>query len=48
VRIAAISPFLDRQPGTERALAELLERLSAQHSDTIDLHAQKVSDLNCG
>jgi len=47
VRIAVISLFVDRQHGIERALAELLERLSAQHSDTIDLYAQKVSDLNC-
>jgi UDP-glucose:(heptosyl)LPS alpha-1,3-glucosyltransferase len=48
VRIAAISPFVDRQHGTERAVAELLDRLSTQHRDTIDLYAQKVSDLNCG
>jgi len=48
VRIAAISPFVDRQHGTERALAELLDRLSTQHRDTIDLYAQTVSDLNCG
>ncbi len=46
MRIAVISPFVDRQHGTERALAELLDRLSAQHGDTIDLYAQKVSDLN--
>jgi UDP-glucose:(heptosyl)LPS alpha-1,3-glucosyltransferase len=48
VRIAAISPFVDRQHGTERAVAELLDRLSTQHRDMIDLYAQKVSDLNCG
>jgi UDP-glucose:(heptosyl)LPS alpha-1,3-glucosyltransferase len=48
VRIAAISPFVDRQHGTERSVAELLERLSTQHRDMIDLYAQKVSDLNCG
>jgi UDP-glucose:(heptosyl)LPS alpha-1,3-glucosyltransferase len=47
VRIAAVSPFLDRQHGTERAVAELLDRLSAQHHDAIDLYAQRVSDLNC-
>jgi glycosyltransferase involved in cell wall biosynthesis len=46
VRIAVISPFVDRQHGTERALAELLDRLSARHGDTIDLYAQKVRDLN--
>jgi UDP-glucose:(heptosyl)LPS alpha-1,3-glucosyltransferase len=47
VRIAVISPFVDRQHGTERAVAELLDRLSTQHQDTIDLYAQKVSDLSC-
>jgi UDP-glucose:(heptosyl)LPS alpha-1,3-glucosyltransferase len=47
VRIAVISPLVDRQHGTERAVAELLDRLSAQHRDTIDLYAQRVSDLNC-
>jgi UDP-glucose:(heptosyl)LPS alpha-1,3-glucosyltransferase len=46
VHIAVISPFVDRQHGTERALAELLDRLCAQHGDAIDLYAQKVSDLN--
>jgi UDP-glucose:(heptosyl)LPS alpha-1,3-glucosyltransferase len=47
VRIAVVSPSVDRQHGTERAVAELLDRLSTQHRDTIDLYAQKVSDLNC-
>jgi len=47
VRIAAVSPFVDRQHGTERAVAELLDRLSTQHHDAIDLYAQRVSDLNC-
>jgi UDP-glucose:(heptosyl)LPS alpha-1,3-glucosyltransferase len=47
VRIAVISPFVDRQHGTERAVAELLDRLSTQHRDTVDLYAQKVSDLDC-
>jgi len=47
VRITVISPSVDRQHGTERAVAELLDRLSTQHCDSIDLYAQKVSDLNC-
>jgi UDP-glucose:(heptosyl)LPS alpha-1,3-glucosyltransferase len=47
VRVAVVSPFVDRQHGTERALAELLDRLAAQHGDTIDLYAQKVTDLIC-
>jgi UDP-glucose:(heptosyl)LPS alpha-1,3-glucosyltransferase len=45
VRIALISPFIDRQHGTERAVAELLDRLITVHGDTIDLYAQNVSDL---
>ena len=47
MRIAVISPFVDRQHGTERALAELLDHLTSQHGDTIDLYAQKVDDLSC-
>ena len=47
MRITVISPAVDRQHGTERAVAELLDRLSTQHGDTIDLYAQKVSDLIC-
>jgi len=47
VRITVISPSVDRQHGTERAVAELIDRLCTQHRDTVDLYAQKVSDLNC-
>jgi len=47
VRIAVISPFVDRRHGTERALAESLDRLAAQYRDTVDLYAQKVSNLSC-
>src|SRR5260221_11176847 len=35
VRIAVISPFVDRQNGTERAVAELIDRLPNQHHDRI-------------
>jgi len=45
VRIAVISPFVDRQHGTERAVAELIDRLANQHHDRIDLYAQGVNDL---
>lgn len=45
MRIAVLSPAVDRRHGTERSVAELLDRLSTQHGDTIDLYAQKVSDL---
>ena len=47
MRVAVVSPAVDRQHGTERAVAELLNHLSTQHRDTIYLYAQKVSDLNC-
>jgi UDP-glucose:(heptosyl)LPS alpha-1,3-glucosyltransferase len=46
VRIAVISPSVDRQHGTERAVAELIERLPAVHHDQIHLHAQSVKDVN--
>jgi UDP-glucose:(heptosyl)LPS alpha-1,3-glucosyltransferase len=45
LRIAVISPSVDRQHGTERAVAELIERLARQHGDQVDLYAQQVSDL---
>jgi UDP-glucose:(heptosyl)LPS alpha-1,3-glucosyltransferase len=46
VRIAVISPSVDKQHGTERAAAEFIERLVARHNDHVDLYAQRVSDLN--
>ena len=46
MRIAVISPFVDRQHGTERAVAELVEYLAADHKDEIELYAQRVSDIN--
>jgi UDP-glucose:(heptosyl)LPS alpha-1,3-glucosyltransferase len=46
VRIAVISPAVDRQHGTERAVAELVNRLAAQYKDEIELYAQSVSDIN--
>ena len=45
LRIAAVSPFVDRRHGTERAFAELLERLAANHHCEIHLYAQRVEDL---
>ena len=44
MRIAVISPFVDRHHGTERAVAELIQRLSTQHKDQIELYAQ-ANDL---
>jgi glycosyltransferase involved in cell wall biosynthesis len=45
LRLAVISPFVDRRHGTERAVAELLERLARDHGCEIHLFAQRVEDL---
>jgi len=45
LRLAVVSPFVDRSHGTERALAELLERLASRHNCEIHLYAQSVRDL---
>jgi UDP-glucose:(heptosyl)LPS alpha-1,3-glucosyltransferase len=45
LRLAVVSPFIDRRHGTERALAELLERLARTEYCEIHLYAQSVEDL---
>ena len=45
LRLAVVSPFVDRRHGTERALAELLERLAGDEHCEIHLYAQRVEDL---
>ena len=45
LRLAVVSPFVDRWHGTERALAELLERLARKEHCEIHLYAQRVEDL---
>ena len=45
MRLAVVSPFVDRRHGTERALAELLERLAGEYGCEIHLYAQRVEDL---
>lgn len=45
MRLAVVSPFVDRRHGTERALAELLERLAGDYGCEIHLYAQRVEDL---
>jgi UDP-glucose:(heptosyl)LPS alpha-1,3-glucosyltransferase len=45
LRVAVISPFVDRSHGTERALAELLERLARRYHCEIHLYSQDVADL---
>ena len=45
MRLTVVSPFVDRRHGTERALAELLERLARDYGCEIHLYAQSVEDL---
>src|SRR5438045_4003324 len=47
LRLAVVSPFVDRRHGTERALAELLLRLARRWGWEIVLYAQTVQDLAC-
>jgi glycosyltransferase involved in cell wall biosynthesis len=46
LRLAVVSPFVDRRHGTERALAELLERLACREQCEVHLYAQRVEDLS--
>jgi glycosyltransferase involved in cell wall biosynthesis len=49
LRLAVVSPFVDRRHGTERAVAELVERLARDYGCEIHLYAQRVEDLSlCG
>jgi glycosyltransferase involved in cell wall biosynthesis len=45
LRIAVVSPFVDRRHGTERAVAECLERFALQPNVEIHLYSQRVDDL---
>ena len=45
MRLAVVSPFVDRRHGTERALAEVLERLARNEHCEIHLYSQRVEDL---
>jgi len=45
LRLAVVSPFVDRWHGTERALAELLERLAHNEHCEIHLYSQRVEGL---
>ena len=46
MRLAVVSPFLDRTHGTERALSEVLVRLAKNYPCEIHLFAQKITDLH--
>lgn len=45
LRLAVISPFLDRGHGTERCLIEQIERLTTGRDVQIHLYCQRVRDL---
>lgn len=46
MRLAVVSPFVDRRHGTERALTELLERLAGSYGCEIHLYSQGIEDLS--
>lgn len=46
MRLAVISPFVDRRHGTERVLAEQLQRLSESEGFQIELYSQAVEGLD--
>jgi glycosyltransferase involved in cell wall biosynthesis len=46
LRLAVVSPFLDRRHGTERAVIESLERFAIQPDVEIHLYSQRVEDLD--
>ena len=45
MRLAVVSPFLDRRHGTERCIVEQLERISERSGVEIHLYSQRVEDL---
>lgn len=45
LRIAVVSPFLDKRHGTERCVAEQVEQLAREHGCEIVLYCQRVSDI---
>jgi glycosyltransferase involved in cell wall biosynthesis len=44
-RLAVVSPFIDRRHGTERRVAELIERLILVHGWQVHVYSQRVEDL---
>lgn len=45
MRLAVVSPFIDRRHGTERAFTELIERLAHDYGCEVHIYAQRVEDL---
>ncbi len=46
MRLAVVSPFLDRLHGTERCIVEQLERLATRNDMEIHVYSQRIEDLN--
>jgi UDP-glucose:(heptosyl)LPS alpha-1,3-glucosyltransferase len=46
LRLIVVSPFLDRQHGTELCIIEQIERFALQDRWSIELYSQKVSQIN--
>ncbi len=46
MRLAVVSPFLDRVHGTERCIIEQIERFARDYQWQIHLYSQSVSDVN--
>src|SRR5947209_6627675 len=46
LRLAVISPFLDRLHGTERCIVEQLERLAVHDEMQIHIYSQRVEGLH--
>jgi glycosyltransferase involved in cell wall biosynthesis len=45
VRLAVVSPFLDRRHGTELCIIEQIERFATQNDWQIDVYSQRVEDV---
>jgi glycosyltransferase involved in cell wall biosynthesis len=46
LRIAIVTPFLDRRHGTERVILEQLERISTKPDVELHVYAQRIEDLS--
>jgi glycosyltransferase involved in cell wall biosynthesis len=46
LRLAVVSPFLDRRHGTELCIIEQIERLSSQFGWDIHIYSQRVEDIH--
>lgn len=46
LRIAVVSPFIDKRHGTERCIAEQVERLACDYGYEIHIYSQRVKDIS--